>query len=83
MSRSPVAKYRVPVRISSLHVPEKFFPVNICLFENRKHCAGGQFRMVGNRHESPGFRMQEMNMTAGLPYRFKSKFCKDLNNFKS
>jgi len=64
-------------------VPEKFFPVNICLFENCKYCSGGQFRMVGNGHEPPGFRMQEMNMTAGLPDRFKSEICEDLDNFKS
>jgi hypothetical protein len=64
-------------------VPEKFFLVKVCLLENRKHFAGGQFRMVGNRHEPPGFRMQEMYMTAGLPYRFKPKICEYLDNVKS
>jgi hypothetical protein len=64
-------------------VPEKFFLVNICLLENREHCAGGQFRVVGNRHEPPGFRMQEMDMTAGLPNRFKSKISEYLDKLKS
>jgi hypothetical protein len=37
----------------------------------------------GTRHEPPCFRMQEMDMTAGLLYRFKSKISGNLNNFKS
>jgi hypothetical protein len=39
--------------------------------------------MVGNRHEPPGFRIEKMDMTAGLPYRFKPKICEDPDNFKS
>jgi hypothetical protein len=39
--------------------------------------------MAGDRNESPGFRMQEMNMAAGLAYGFETKNGKDLNYFKS
>ena len=56
-----------------LHVPEKFFPVNVCLPEDREHGSGGQLRMVGNRDEPPCFWMQEMNMAAGLSYRCIAK----------
>ena len=38
---------------------------------------------LGDRHEPPGFRMQEMDMTPGLPYRFKPKISENLNIFKS
>ena len=34
--------------------------------------------MVGNRDEPPAFGMQEMNMAAGLPYRFKTKMVRIL-----
>lgn len=62
---------------------QKIFLFNICLPENRDQCTCGDLRMVGNRNESPGFRMQEMNMTAGLAYRFETKNRKNLNYFKS
>jgi len=39
--------------------------------------------MVGDRDESPGFRMQEMNMATGLAYRLKTKNGEDFNYFKS
>ena len=39
--------------------------------------------MVGNRNKPPGFGMQEMDMAAGLPYRFETKNGEDLNYFKS
>ena len=35
--------------------------------------------MVGDRDESPGFRMQEMNMAAGLAYRVENKNGEDFN----
>jgi hypothetical protein len=37
----------------------------------------------GTRHEPPCFRMQEMDMTAGLPNRFKSKISEYLDKLKS
>ena len=39
--------------------------------------------MVGNGDESPCLWMQEMDMTAGLPYRFETKNGEDFNYFKS
>ena len=52
---------------------QKIFLVDICLLENREQRTGGNLRMVGNGDESPCFRMQEMDMATGLPYRFKPK----------
>jgi hypothetical protein len=46
-------------------------------------CACGNLGMVRDRHEPPGFRMQEMDMTAGLPYRFETKNGEDFDYFKS
>ena len=43
----------------------------------------GDLGMVRNGDESPGFRMQEMNMAAGLTYRFETKSPEDFNYFKS
>jgi hypothetical protein len=39
--------------------------------------------MVGNGDEPSVLRMQEMDMAAGLPYRFESKSCEDFYYLKS
>jgi len=39
--------------------------------------------MVGNGDESPCLWMQEMDMAAGLPYRFETKNGEDFYYFKS
>jgi hypothetical protein len=62
---------------------QEFFLFDISLFENREQCTCGNLRMVGNRDKPPGFRMQEMNMAAGLAYRFETKSSEDFNYFKS
>jgi len=67
----------------SLYMLQEFFLPDISLLENREQCTRGNFWMVWNRDKSPGFRMQEMNMAAGLAYRFETKNSKDLNYFKS
>ena len=67
----------------SLHVLQELFLFDISLLENREQCTRGDLRMVGNRDKSPGFRMQEMNMAAGMAYRFETKNSEDLNYFKS
>ena len=67
----------------SLYVLQELFLFNISLLENREQCTRGDLRMVWDRDESPGFRMQEMNMAAGLAYRFETKNSKNLNYFKS
>ena len=67
----------------SLHVLQELFLFDICLLENREQCTRGDLRMVWNRDKSPGFRMQEMNMAAGLAYRFETKNDEDFNYFKS
>ncbi len=67
----------------SLHMLQEFFLFDIRLLENREQCTRRNLQMVRNRDESPGFRMQKMNMAAGLAYRFETKNRKDLNYFKS
>lgn len=67
----------------SLHMLQEFFFFDIRLLENREQCTRGELWMVWDRDKSPGFRMKEMNMAAGLAYRFETKNCKDLNYFKS
>ena len=62
---------------------QEFVLPDISLLENREQCTCGNLGMVGDRDESPGFRMQEMNMAAGLTYRFEAKTGKDFNYFKS
>jgi hypothetical protein len=62
---------------------QEFFLIDIILLENRDQCTGGNFGMVGNGDESPCFRMQEMDMAAGLAYWFETKKSEDFNYFKS
>jgi len=52
----------------SLHTPEKFLFFNIRLFQDRQQGADSQFRMVGDSHKAPRFRVHKMNVAAGLPY---------------
>jgi hypothetical protein len=67
----------------SLHVFQEFIPVDVCLFENGKQGACGNLMMVGNRDKPPAFRVQEMDMTAGLPDRFEPKKSENFYDLKS
>ena len=62
---------------------QEFVLSDIRLLEDREQCTCGNLGKVGDRDESPGFLMQEMNMAAGLTYRFVAKTGKDFNYFKS
>ena len=55
-----------------------FLP-DISLLEIREQCTCGNLGMVEDRDESPGFRIQEMNMSAGLAYRVETKNGEDFN----
>jgi hypothetical protein len=67
----------------SLHVFQEFFFVDVCLFENGKQGACGNLRMVGNRNKPPAFRVQQMDMAAGLSYRFEPKKGENFYDLKS
>jgi len=66
-------RVRAEENFGSLDMFQKFFLPDICLTENRKQGTGCNLGMIGNGNEPPAFRMQEMNMAAGLAYRFKTK----------
>jgi len=58
---------------------QEFVLSDIRLLEDREQCTCGNLGKVGDRDESPGFLMQEMNMAAGLAYRVENKNGEDSN----
>jgi hypothetical protein len=59
---------------------QEFVLPDISLLENQEQCTCGNLGMVGDCDESPGFRMQEMDMAAGLAYRVENENGEDFNS---
>ena len=64
-------------------MPEKFFFLDIRLFQDRKQGTDSQLRVIWNGYKAPRFRVHKMDMTAGLPYCPEPESCQHFDNIMS